>query len=76
VTVKPDNEWYWASLAEIYEKSNDVGKLENVFTQLIRLNPDRVDYYFDKANALHFILSRFDDALKVYDQIEKITGPR
>jgi tetratricopeptide (TPR) repeat protein len=73
VSIKPDNEWYWSSLAEIYEKSNQIDKLDNVFTQLIRLDPERADYYYDKANALQ-IQNRYDDALNVYDQIEKITG--
>jgi tetratricopeptide (TPR) repeat protein len=74
VTVNSDNEWYWLSLAECYEKSNDIGKLENVFNELIRINPDKPDYYFDKANV-YFIQQRFDDALKVYDRLELLTGP-
>jgi len=74
VTVNPDNEWYWVALADCYEKSNDIGKLENVFNELIRINPDKADYYFDKANAL-FLEQKYDEALQVYDQIEKITGP-
>jgi len=74
VAVKPNNEWYWSALADSYEKSNNIGKLENVFNQLIRLNPSKPEYYFDKANAL-VILKRYDDALKVYDQLEQITGP-
>jgi tetratricopeptide (TPR) repeat protein len=74
VAVKPNNEWYWSALADSYEKSNNINKLENVFNQLIRLNPSKPEYYFDKANAL-VILKRYDDALKVYDQLEQITGP-
>lgn len=76
VTIKPDNQWYWAALADVYEKSNDVNnlpKLENVFSQLIRINPERVDYYYDKANA-YFLQNKLDEALKVYDQIEQISG--
>lgn len=73
VTVNPDNEWYWVALADCYEKNNEIAKLENVFNELIRINPDKADYYFDKANAL-YILKRYDDALAVYDQAEKITG--
>jgi tetratricopeptide (TPR) repeat protein len=54
VAVKPNNEWYWSALADSYEKSNNIGKLENVFNQLIRLNPNKPEYYFDKANAWLF----------------------
>jgi tetratricopeptide (TPR) repeat protein len=74
VTVNSDNEWYWLSLAESYEKSNNIGKLENVFNELIRINPDKPEYYFDKANV-YFLQQKYDEALKVYDQLEKITGP-
>ncbi|HTH82724.1 MAG TPA: tetratricopeptide repeat protein [Mucilaginibacter sp.] len=74
VTVKPDNEWYWVALADVYEKSNDLPKLENVFDQLIRINPEKVDYYYDKANA-SFLEKKYDEALALYDKIEKLSGP-
>lgn len=73
VAIKPDNEWYWMSLAESYEKSNDIARLENVFNQLIRINPDKPDYYFDAANAL-YIEKKYDEALANYARIEQITG--
>jgi len=74
VTLKPNNEWYWLSLADIYEKSNDFPKLENVFTQLKRINPNKPDYFFDSANAF-FYEGKYDQALKDYNSVEKITGP-
>jgi tetratricopeptide (TPR) repeat protein len=73
VTVNANNEWYWISLADCYEKSNDVAKLENVFNELIRINPDKPDYYFDKANA-YVIQKRYDDALAAYKKLEELTG--
>ncbi|GAB3932413.1 tetratricopeptide repeat protein [Mucilaginibacter myungsuensis] len=72
--INKDNEWYWIALADSYEKTNDLVKLENVFNQLIRIAPDKPDYYFDKANA-YFIQKRYDEALAVYKKIESITGP-
>ncbi|WP_159440718.1 tetratricopeptide repeat protein [Mucilaginibacter sp. OK098] len=74
VTVNPDNEWYWTALADCYEKNNGIDKLDNVFNELIRIHPDKPDYYYDKANAF-FYLNKYDDALKVYDKIEELTGP-
>ncbi len=49
-------------LADCYEKSNDIGKLENVFNELIRIDPDKPEYYFDKANV-YFLQKKYDEAL-------------
>lgn len=72
-TIQPDNVWYWVALAGIYEKSNNLPRLDSVFSQLIRLQPDNPDYYFDKANGL-VIEKKYDEALAVYDSVERITG--
>lgn len=73
VAVKPDNEWYWRALADSYEKTNDIVKLEKVFNELIRIGPDKPDNYYNLANA-YYIQQRYDEALKLYDRLEKITG--
>ncbi|GAA4923499.1 tetratricopeptide repeat protein [Mucilaginibacter defluvii] len=72
VTVNRENEWYWVALADSYQKTNDLGKLENVYNELIRIN-QKPDYYFDKANA-YFLLKKYNDALAVYNQLEGLTG--
>ncbi|MCD8740501.1 tetratricopeptide repeat protein [Mucilaginibacter roseus] len=72
VTVNRENEWYWVALADSYQKTNDLDKLENVYDELIRIN-QKPDYYFDKANA-YFLLKKYDAALKVYNQLEGLTG--
>jgi tetratricopeptide (TPR) repeat protein len=73
VTVKPDNEWYWLSLVDCYEKTNNIAKLDSSLDQLIRINPAKTDYYFDKANA-SFIEKKYDDALTAYANLQQITG--
>ncbi len=73
VALKPNNQWYWVALADSYEKTNDIKKLEHVFDELLRINPDKPDFYFDKANAL-YIEKRYDEALAVYTKLEQITG--
>ncbi len=73
VTIKPDNEWYWVALADTYQKTNDIDKLDNVYNQLIKLSPDKPDYYLDKANA-DFLLQKYADALDDYHRLELITG--
>jgi tetratricopeptide (TPR) repeat protein len=73
VAIDADNEWYWLSLAECYEKNSNIVKLQHVFEQLIRIDPDKPEYFYDNANAL-FIEKRYDDALKVYDQLQQQNG--
>lgn len=73
VTVAPDNKYYWLSLAESYEKTNDVVKLENVLNELIRIDPDNPEYLFDKANALS-VQKKYDQALAIYKQLEQTLG--
>lgn len=73
VTVNRDNKYYWIALAENYEKTNDLVKLENVFNELTRLDPDNPEYLFDKANA-YFIEKRYDEALAIYDRLEQRLG--
>ncbi|RYY29703.1 MAG: tetratricopeptide repeat protein, partial [Sphingobacteriaceae bacterium] len=64
---------YWSALAANYEKINDIPKLENVFKELIRLNPEKPDYYIDQARALT-LQKKYDEALAVYDQLEDRIG--
>lgn len=73
VVLKPNNEWYWVSLATSYEKSNDILKLQHVFDELLRINPDKPDYYYDKASAL-ILEQKYDEALAVYARLEQLTG--
>jgi tetratricopeptide (TPR) repeat protein len=73
VTVDRNNKYYWLSLAESYEKANDLPKLQNVFNELIRIEPDNPEYLFDKANALT-IDKRYDEALTIYKKVEQQMG--
>ncbi|UEG52934.1 tetratricopeptide repeat protein [Mucilaginibacter daejeonensis] len=73
VSIKPDNEWYWLALADSYEKSNDMPRLQRVLDELLRLGPGKPDYYFDKANA-YYVEQKYNDALAVYDKLEQMTG--
>ena len=73
VALKPDNKWYWLGLSDCYEKTANVIKLENTLNQLIRLEPTNTDYLFDDAKVLYFD-QKYDEALKVYDQLIQING--
>ncbi len=73
VTVKPDNQWYWSFLAEIYKKTNNISELVLVLEELIRLSPDREENYYDRANAF-MILKKTDKAVTAYEEIESRFG--
>lgn len=73
VTVKPDNEWYWALLSDIYKKANKIPQLVPVLEELEKIAPQKEAYSYDKANAL-LLLKRTDDAVIAYDEIEKKFG--
>lgn len=73
VTVKPDNEWYWALLSDIYKKANKIPQLVPVLEELEKIAPQKESYSYDKANAL-LILKRTDDAVIAYNEIEKKFG--
>jgi len=72
-SLQPDNQYYWMALAESYEKINDIPKLENVFDELIRIDPDNPQYLFDKANTL-YTEKKYDQALGIYKQLEQVIG--
>lgn len=73
VTVKPQNQWYWLLLADVYKKTSNLPQLTLVFDELIKIAPEKEDYYYDKANAL-YLQNKADAALAVYDVIEKRFG--
>jgi tetratricopeptide (TPR) repeat protein len=73
ISLKPANEWYWVLLADIYEKTNNLTGLLKACDELITIAPKKEDYYFDKASVL-FEMNKVDEALAVYDLIEKKHG--
>ncbi|GAB2696553.1 tetratricopeptide repeat protein [Mucilaginibacter koreensis] len=73
VTVKPENEWYWVALTDSYEKTNDLPKIANAFRELVKINPDKPEYYMDEASAL-YLQKKYAEALAIYTQLEQQTG--
>ncbi len=71
--VKTDNEWYWLLLANIYQEQQDYVLLNYALNELIKIAPDKLDYSFDKANAL-FMMDKADEALVLYNVLEKKVG--
>jgi tetratricopeptide (TPR) repeat protein len=73
VTVNPDNTWYWLLNANIYQQQKNYPLLVYALNELIKLNPLKTDYQFDKANAL-FMINKYPEALAIFDKIEANNG--
>ena len=73
VTVKTDNEWYWLLLANIYQQQQNYNLLNYALDELIKLSPEKLEYSFDKADAL-LSIDKSEDALKIYNQLEGEIG--
>lgn len=72
-TLKPDNEWYWILLADVYKQMEDFKSLPPIFDQLLRIKPEKKEYYYDRAYAL-FLNNELDKALTAYSAIEQKFG--
>ncbi|MFC5283124.1 tetratricopeptide repeat protein [Pedobacter alpinus] len=73
VTIKTDNEWYWLLMGNIYQQQQDYELLNYTLDEIIKLSPDKVEYNFDKANAL-FMMGNTDEALLIYNNLENKLG--
>ncbi|TDG37743.1 tetratricopeptide repeat protein [Pedobacter changchengzhani] len=73
IKINGDNKWYWILLSELQKRNNNMPELIVTLNQLIKLDPARDAYYFDRANA-QFISNKIEDAQKTYDEIETKFG--
>jgi len=67
------NEWYAMSYAEILQKNGKFEESAAVYEQLVKDNPDRLDYYFEWASALIYS-NKLMEAIKVLDKVEAQVG--
>ncbi|WEK19728.1 MAG: tetratricopeptide repeat protein [Candidatus Pedobacter colombiensis] len=72
--LEANNTWYWMLMAELYKRKGDMNAMAGVLNQLIRLSPDKRDYYFDRSNA-YLMAGKIPEAMKGYDELEKKFGP-
>ena len=72
-SLDPNNEWYKMLLAKCYMESGRFDEASQTMDALIKINPDKIDYYFLKANSL-LQANKLKEALLVYDKIETLIG--
>ncbi|WP_134089680.1 tetratricopeptide repeat protein [Olivibacter sp. XZL3] len=71
--LKPDNEWYWVLLADVYKQMEDFKSLPPIFDHLVRIKPEKKEYFYDRAYAL-FLNNELLKSLDAYNEIEQKFG--
>ncbi|MEM7572988.1 MAG: tetratricopeptide repeat protein [Bacteroidota bacterium] len=66
-------EYYAYFLAEVYQTAGRNREAAELFGQLVRQQPDEVELYLQQAD-FYVRAQRLDDALKVYDELERRIG--
>lgn len=72
-SLETNNTWYWMMMAEVYKRKGNMMEMAGALGQLIRLLPDRPEYYFDRSNA-YLLAGKVDEAMRGYDELEKKFG--
>ncbi|MDD2386875.1 MAG: tetratricopeptide repeat protein [Bacteroidales bacterium] len=68
-----NNEYYKLLLAYLYQNNNSADKAANVYKELIKLFPKKINYYFELSN-IFMSLGDTKSALKILDDAEKHFG--
>ncbi len=71
--IDPTNVWYGLSYADILQKNGKFDDASQVLEQLIKDNPERIDFYFELASSQIFA-NKFNDAIKTLDRVEAKVG--
>lgn len=72
-TGDPKNSWYQLLYAESLKENKKPAEAAVVYEKLLQSFPDRIDFYYELANAYLFANKPYD-ALKTYNRIEDRIG--
>lgn len=72
-TIDPNNVWYQLLYADCLKESKNIAEYAKVYEGLVKKNPNKVEFYYELANAYLF-QGKTNDALKTYDKVEERTG--
>ena len=72
-SIDPKNEWYLLLYAQILQETHHSADAADVFRKLIKLSPDKPEYYYGYSDALIYD-GKFKEAIKVYEDIEQHLG--
>ncbi len=68
-----ENMWYQLHLAMLYQRNGMPNKSAEIYKNLIKSEPDRVDFYYNLSSILSTI-GKIKEAIKVLDNAEKRFG--
>jgi tetratricopeptide (TPR) repeat protein len=71
--IEPGNKWYKLLLVEIYGKANKKKELLETCENLVKQEPNNVDYMYELANA-YLMNNDGSNAIQTYDRIEELMG--
>ncbi len=71
--IDTENIWYQILLSDLYKANQQFKESCNVWLNIVKKNPDNIDYFYDLANA-YLYDNNYNEAIKIYDLIEKKTG--
>lgn len=71
--LNSDNEWYAQNYAKSLEDYGSYEKAEEIYKEIIKKNPEKIDIYFDLA-SVKIYRNDLKGANKVYAEIEKKIG--
>ncbi len=73
LSLNPKDEWYYVFLGQIKADRGDLSGAADVYRDLLKIKSDDIDLYYDWAMLLEEA-KRVEEAINVYDLIEKKTG--
>ena len=73
VSLSPNNEWYLANLAVLYQENNEHEKSAATFEKLSIKKPNKIDYLFSLTEA-YLNADKFKKSIKVLQKIENELG--
>ncbi len=71
--INPNNEWYLQNYAKSEEDLSNFTKAEEIYSELIKRHPEKVEILFDLASTKIY-QNDLKGANKIYDEIEKKIG--
>ena len=73
VDLSPENEWYLANLAILYQDQEEHKKSALVFERLSEKEPEKIDYLFALTES-YLQDNQYKKSLKILDEIEQVIG--